>query len=89
MIELLVIAHIAAAILTTIVILRLDYFERPQALGQMLIAWLIPLLGSIFILVFQSVVHKNMTTKLTPDPIDHYRDEGSAVDLYHELDSDD
>ena len=89
MLEFLIFAHIAAATLTTIVIRRLDYFERSQAIGQMLIAWLIPFAGAMFILIFQSVVHRNMTTKLKPDPEDHYRDEGMAVDLHHELDADD
>ena len=89
MLNYLVITHIAAAALTTIVIYRLDYSDRPQAIGQALIAWLIPFVGSVLILIFQSVVHKNMTSKLKPDSESHYRDEGAAVDLYHELKSDD
>ena len=83
------IAHIGAAILTTIVIHRLDYFERPQVVGQLLIVWLIPFIGSVSILIFQSVVHRNMTTKTKPETENHYRDEGLAVDLHHEVVSDD
>ena len=70
-------------------IFRLDYFERPQAIGQALIAWLVPLVGSVLILIYQSVVHRNMTTKTTTASEDHYRDEGLAYDLYEELESDD
>jgi len=87
--EFLIIAHTGAAILTTIVIYRLDYSERPQAISQVLVAWLIPFFGSVFILTFQSVVHRNMTNKLKSDPENHYGDEGMAVDLYHEVNADD
>lgn len=88
-IKYLVLAHVAGATLTTVVIFRLDYSERPHAVGQAVIAWLVPLFGPIGILIFQSVVHRNMTTKSKPDPESHYRDEGVAADLYHEVDFDD
>ncbi len=89
MLKLLLFTHIVAAALTTIVIFRLDYFERTQAIGQALIAWLVPILGAVLILIFQTVVHRNMTTRSQPVTEDHYRDEGLAVDLLHELKSDD
>jgi predicted CDP-diglyceride synthetase/phosphatidate cytidylyltransferase len=87
--EYFVIGHIAAAILTTIIVFRLDYFERPQAIGQSLVVWLIPFLGAVLVLVFQSVVHRNMTTKSNPNSENHYNDEGAAEDLYQVLESDD
>ena len=89
MLELLLIVHVAVAILVTIVIYRLDYFERPQAIGQTLVAWCIPVIGPVLILIFQSVVRTNMKTKVKPDSDNPYRDEGLAVDLYHEVKSDD
>jgi len=89
MLEYLIFAHIAAATLATAVIFRLDYSERPQAIGQALVAWLVPLIGAALILIFQSVVHRNMTTRLKPDSESHYRDEGLAADLYQEMESDD
>jgi len=85
----LALGHFVVGIITTTIILRLNYFERPQAIGQIALVWLVPILGALFILVFQSVVHKNMTTKSKPDSENHYRDEGLAVDLYHEVNTDD
>lgn len=84
-----VLGHILVAIITTIVVFRLDYFERPQAIGQAAVVWLVPVFGALFVLIFQSVVHRNMTTKSKPDSENHYRDEGLAVDLYHEVHTDD
>lgn len=89
MLEYVLYAHIAAAILATFVIFRWDYHERPQAVGQALVAWIIPVLGPILILIFQSVVHRNMSTKAQPDSENHYRDEGLAADLHAEVAADD
>ena len=89
LLQYLLLGHILVAIITTIIIFRLDYFERPQAIGQAAVVWLVPALGALLVLVFQSVVHRNMTTKSKPVSENHYRDEGLAVDLYHEVRTDD
>ena len=89
MLDYLVAAHIAIALLTTFVIFRLGYAERSQAFWQALIAWLVPFIGAALILAFQSIVHRNMTTKSKPDSSSHYHDEGLAGDLYHGVDADD
>ena len=84
-----VIAHLVIALVTTLVIVRLGYAERSQAFWQALIAWLVPFIGAALILAFQSIVHRNMTTKSSPDSTSHYHDEAQATDLYHELGADD
>lgn len=89
MFEAILAAHVLAAIVTTLVVFRLDYCERPQAVGQSLVAWLIPFFGAAIILIFQSVVHRNMTTKSRPDPHNAFRDEGLAQDLHAEVSADD
>ena len=85
----LLLGHVVVALVTTIIVFRLDYFERPQAIGQAAVAWLVPVFGALLVLVFQSVVHRNMTTKSKPDSESYYRDEGLAVDPHLEVNSDD
>ncbi|MEM6511819.1 MAG: hypothetical protein AAF660_02305 [Pseudomonadota bacterium] len=67
MIDYIVYTHAALAAIATVVIIKLDYSERPQAVAQCLVAWIVPFLGPIGMLIFQSVVHKNMTTKISAD----------------------
>ncbi len=87
MLELAISCHIVAVIITTIVVLYLDYSARPQAIAQILVALLVPLLGPVIVLIFQSVVHRNMTTKLEPDS--QRTNANSFDDHFCDLDIDD
>ena len=81
-------AHLVLSIAATTVIFRLGYFERPQAIGQAVVVWALPFLGAIAILVFQSVVHKNMTTKAERDVESQNNPDGEADAVLLELGSD-
>ncbi len=85
---LLLAAYLFLSIAATIVIFRLDYFDKPQAIGQTLIVWVVPLVGAIFVLIFQAVVHKNMTTKAERDAEAKNNPDGDADALLLEFGSD-
>ncbi len=89
MIGYLILTHIVLAVVATIVVFRLDYFERPQAIFQSVISWVIPFLGSVLVLVFQSVVYSNMATKAQPEKANLNSKHIEADALQQELDSGD
>ncbi len=86
---LLLATYLLLSIAATIVIFRLDYFDKPQAIGQTLVVWIVPLVGAILILVFQTVVHKNMTTRAERDAESKNNPDGDADALLLECGSDD
>lgn len=89
MFEVLLAIYIVLSIAATAVIFRLDYLERRQAVMQSLLAWLIPFLGALFVLIFQAAIHKDMTTRAGPDKENPNSEDTNADALYHELDSSD
>ena len=89
MFEYLAYAHTALSLMATFVIFKLDYSERSHAFSQCVIAWAVPFFGPVGILVFQSVVHSNMTTKAQPDKPNLNNDVYGSETLFLEPSSDD
>lgn len=89
MLEALLATYLVLSLATTIVVFWLDYFEKRQALLQALVVWVVPFVGALLILIFQSVVHRNMTTSAGPDAESKNSKDGDADALYFELDSSD
>ena len=83
MIEAVILSHVFLATVATIAIFRLDYLERDQAILQTVVSWVVPLIGAVLILVFQSVVHRNMTTKIKPDKPNPNSKEEKGTSLLH------
>ena len=81
--------HVFVSVIATAIIFRLDYNERRQAIAQSIVVWAVPALGALTVLVFQSVVHKNMTTKASPDIAHHNNEEGLVADVLHDFDASD
>ena len=75
MLETFAIAYLAASVLTSIVLLRSPHFDRGQKLFQVAVVWLLPIVGAIVMLVFHSIVYRNMSTRLQPDRPNHNKDE--------------
>lgn len=66
MIKTLAIAYLTASILASIVLLWSSHFDRAQKLFQAAVVWLLPIVGAVIMLVFHSVVYRNMRTRLQP-----------------------
>lgn len=66
MLKYFVFGFIALSMVATFVLARSPYFERGQKLLQATVVWLLPVFGALLILVFHSVVYRNMTTRLEP-----------------------
>ncbi len=81
-----VILYILLSLVATVVIVRSEHLERSQSIVQSCVVWLAPFAGAFFILVFHSVVHRNMTTKAKPTRESKNSDEVAAYDLYTDLD---
>ncbi len=75
MLEILAITYVATSVLASIVLARSQHFDRPQKLFQAFLVWLLPILGAVVMLVFHSVVHRNMRTRVQPARPNHNRDE--------------
>lgn len=86
MLEVVTILYIALSLVATIVIVRSDHLERSQSIYQSCAVWLVPFVGAVFILVFHTVVHTNMTVKAGPDRVSKNTDDIAAYDLYKDLD---
>ena len=82
-------SYVALSIVATAMVFRLDYLEKPQAVMHALIAWLIPFLGAVFVLVFQFTIHQDMTSTVGPDVANPNSNHIESDALYHELDSSD
>ncbi len=67
MLKTIAIAYIATSAIATFVTARSAHFDRTQKLFQAGVIWLLPVVGSVVILVFHTVVHRNMTTRAQPD----------------------
>ena len=67
MLETLAIIYVATSVLATLVLVRSSLFDHVQKSFQAAVVWLLPIIGSIVILVFHSVVYRNMRTRLQPD----------------------
>ncbi len=67
MLKTLAIYYIAFSLVATIVVARSRYFDRVRKLFQAVVVWLLPIIGALVMLVFHSIVHRNMTTKAEPD----------------------
>ena len=74
-------SHVSLAVIATVLIFWLDYSDRPQAIVQTVVACCIPLVGPVLILVFLSVVHRNMTTRPDPDKPNPNREVRGAITL--------
>ncbi len=73
--EIVAIIYVASSALTSIVLLRSPHFDRVQKLFQGAVVWLLPIVGAVVILVFHSVVYRNMRTRLQPSRPSLNRDE--------------
>lgn len=82
-------SYVGISIVATAIVFRLDYLERPQAVMHTLIAWLIPFLGPVFVLVFQLTIHQEMTSRAGPNQPNLNSDHVEADALYHEVDAGD
>ena len=89
MLEISLAIYFVLAIAATAIVIRLDYLEKPQAVIHMLIAWLVPFLGAVFVLVFQRTIHTEMTGRSGPDKYNPNSKDVESDALYHELDSSD
>ena len=67
MLKTLAVIYLVASLLTTVLLARSPHFDRTQKLFQAGVVWLLPIIGSILIAVFHSVVNRNMRTRLEPD----------------------
>ena len=67
MLKTLAIIYLATSLLTTLFLARSPHFDRTQKLFQTGVVWLLPIVGSVAIVVFHSVVYRNMRTRLEPD----------------------
>ena len=84
--EVFAISYAALSLVATFVIVRSGYFEKHQAVLQTCVVWVLPVIGAVAILIFHSVVHRNMTTKAEPHRASNNSDDPLAADLYAELD---
>ena len=85
MFEILAIAYVVLSAVASIVALSSPHFERHQAILQSVVAWLLPYVGAIGILVFHSIVYKNMNSKAQPDKRSD-NDTSMANDYYSDFD---
>ncbi len=85
LLEIAVVIYAVLSLLATVIIVRSDHLEKRQAVYQACLVWLVPVIGATTILIFHSVVHKNMTTKAEPHRPSNNSDEPLAADLYTDL----
>lgn len=67
MFKTLAIIYVATSLFATLFPARSPHFDRTQKRFQAAVVWLLPILGAIAIVVFHSVVYRNMTSRLQPD----------------------
>ena len=84
-IEIAVVVHVVLALAGTVVIVRSDHLEKHQAVYQACLVWLVPVIGATTILIFHSVVHRNMTTKAEPHRESNNSNDPLAADLHADL----
>ncbi len=75
MLETLAIIYVTTSMLVSIVLLRSPHFDRVQKLSQAAMAWVLPIVGAVAMLVFHSVVYRNMRTRAQPARRNHNKDE--------------
>ena len=67
MLKTLAIVYVSTSLFATVFLSRSPHFDRAQKLFQTGVVWLVPILGSVAIVVFHTVVYRNMRTRLQPD----------------------
>lgn len=75
MLNTLALSYVAASVLATVVLASSPHFDRTQKYLQAAAVWLLPVIGAAIILVFHSIVYRNMRTRLQPDRPNHNREE--------------
>ena len=82
MLQTLAIIYVVASLLTTLFLVRSPHFDRTQKLFQAGVVWVLPVIGSVVIIVFHSVVYRNMRTRLQPDQPNPNRKDSFAGDTF-------
>ena len=77
--------HVVLSLVATVVIVRSAHLEKHQVVYQACLVWLVPLIGATTILIFHSVVHRNMSTRAEPHQASNNSDDPLAADLYTDL----
>lgn len=81
-----VIAPLCLNLLATRAVLRDAFAERSQKLAQLLLVWLVPIIGAILVLAFHRRSESpSRKYREAPDPGDDYATSGRTVKIIREV----